>query len=201
MTEINAYYDYSLLSMAAYALDLVGDAGLDKDSFISAGFMESQYNQFISDDWAVVNQSSDALYGSSGFSATLFHNTITGEYVFANRGTAGGLDLYEDAWGIVLRGMAGTQIIDMYRYYKQLTTTAGQAVQYSGTELSILGAIAAVYGAGNVYATATTLQSLLTSDTGLGKLSSTQSFSESGAGFRYFGYWGSKSIELSNRVG
>jgi hypothetical protein len=63
MTTTQQYYDYSSLSFAAYATDL-----LTKDiktQYMDAGFAESQADEFIASGWEVVDQSSDALYGNS----------------------------------------------------------------------------------------------------------------------------------------
>lgn len=112
MTTLQQYYDYSSLSLAAYAEVLVIGGNINENSLIEADFTDKQFDQFIADGWEVVDQSSDAKYGSSGFSATLFHNTQTGEYVFANRGTEPGLDdlVFADGWGIAtLASVARTQ--------------------------------------------------------------------------------------------
>lgn len=139
MSIINNYFGYSQLSFAAYAEGLVLDNGVSTISkYIDQNFTRAQADQFVDSGWEVVHQSDDAKYGGSGFSATLFRNTQSGEYVFANRGTAGAQDLWVDAWGITALGVAGSQVIDMFRYYKQLTTPDGQAVSYSSVELETL---------------------------------------------------------------
>lgn len=86
MDTIQHYLDYSILSFASYGVGLSA-SGDNTAALKVAKMTQSQIDQFLADGWEVVNQSSDALYGSSGFSATLFHNTKTDEYVFANRGT------------------------------------------------------------------------------------------------------------------
>ncbi len=108
MQTIQSFYQYRSLSMAAYgenfgaALDLV-------NSLKEAGFTTVSAQKFIADGWKVISQSEDSLYGAGGFSATLFHNTKTNEFVFANRGTAGAQDLWVDGWGISLLGIAQAQ--------------------------------------------------------------------------------------------
>jgi len=180
MTTIQQYNNYSILSLAAYAEKLIAvNNTLNKQAFIDAGFTESQFNQFITDGWEVVSQSSDTLYGDSGFSATLFKNTKTGEYVFANRGTAGLQDLFTDAWGIATLGAAGSQIIDMYRFYKQLITPAGASVTYSTDEIERLRELGKYYAPGKFWTTEM-MQSYLSNDKGLGKISSNQTFTVTG---------------------
>ena len=94
METIQQFYEYSQLSMAAYAENL--NVPLTSQALVAAGFTNAQADHFIANHWEVISQSSDSLYGDSGFSATMFHNTQTDEYVFANRGTAGAQDLFTD---------------------------------------------------------------------------------------------------------
>lgn len=79
----------------------------------------------------------------SGFSATLFqnkHSAEPGEFVFANRRTEGSFAdiVLADIFGIVLLGKATHQIVDMYRYFRRLETTAGQEVVYTEKEIALL---------------------------------------------------------------
>lgn len=183
MATMQEYFDYSQLSMAAYSTELAkaGTSFLDALQHSSAGFADKQADQLIASGWEVVDQSSDALYGSSGFSATLFHNIQTGEYVFANRGTAGIQDLFTDAWGIALLGEAGTQIIDMYRYYKQLITPAGQSVSYTANEIDRLAQIGHYYAyLDPQYNSPAQITNLVQNDIGLGKISASQTFTTTG---------------------
>ena len=91
---------------------------------------------------------------ASGYSGTLFERldadgtltgTVggpTGEYVFAQRGTEPtaqfGLDLAVDLDDLVPDGLAWTQIVDMYNYWKELTTPAGQTYQKASLVQSAL---------------------------------------------------------------
>jgi hypothetical protein len=168
MSTVGNYYNYSLfLSLAAYGENLAPNASNDT-SLKNAGFTQSQYNRFVADGWEVVSQAG-ALYGDSGFSAALFHNLQTGEYVFANRGTAGAQDLFTDAWCIATLGIAGAQVIDMYRFYKQLITPAGQIVTYTADEIEKLHGIGAFYSP-ICFATVGMVQSYVKNDVRLGKL-------------------------------
>jgi hypothetical protein len=79
----------------------------------------------------------------SGFSATAFQSNADGRIVLAVRGTEPDTDfvadlLDADGLGVVLAGKAKRQLIDAYRYYRQLSTPAGQRVIYSQQELAEL---------------------------------------------------------------
>lgn len=69
----------------------------------------------------------------SGFFATLFQANNNadnaGEYVLAIRGTAGFKDLAADVGDIVGDGIAYEQVVDLYNFYKQLTTEQGKTYQ------------------------------------------------------------------------
>jgi RTX calcium-binding nonapeptide repeat (4 copies) len=183
MTTMQQYFDYSQLSLTAYAIDLRAGAlsATSVNRLTDAGLTATQIEQLIASGWEVVSQSSDAKYGNTGFSATLFHNTQTGEYVFANRGTEPGLDdlVFADGWGIATLGLASSQVIDMYRYYKQLITPQGQAVSYSQDEIQKLYEMGRFY-APLKYGTIGLINDLVTSDTGLGKISANQTFATTG---------------------
>jgi hypothetical protein len=88
VTIIQQYLDYSSLSFASYGIDLMATGDNRLTLLNDAKMVQSQLDQLIASGWEVINQSSDIKYGSSGFSATLFHNTQTNEYVFAHE-TAG----------------------------------------------------------------------------------------------------------------
>ncbi|MDB5814738.1 MAG: hypothetical protein JWN23_1855 [Rhodocyclales bacterium] len=182
MATIQQYSDYSLLALASYA-EALQAATTNTTQLLKAGFAQAELDAFQAEGWQVVNQSSDALYGNSGFSATLFQNVNTGEYVLANRGTAGGRDLFEDGWGIALKGVAGYQILDMYRYYKQLITPANTGVIYSADEIAKLSAIVAQYqpfGPLPTSAYTSIVSAYLAHDIGLGELSATQALTVTG---------------------
>ncbi len=73
----------------------------------------------------------------TGLSATLFFDRAQSKHYLAIRGTDDALDI--PAGGqLVSSGFASDQFLSLYRYYRQLTTPAGQAVQYSTTELRTL---------------------------------------------------------------
>ena len=178
MESIQSYFQYSQILFAAYAVNLDTGAGVIQ-ALTDAGFTTTQAEKFLANGWKIVSQSSDTLYGASGYSGTLFHNTQTGEYVFANRGTAGAQDLWTDAWGITMLGVAGAQIIDMYRYYKQLTAPAGQAVVYTEDEIDLLHGLGAVYNPFQ-FATPGMVRDYVAQDKGLGQLDPGQSFTVAG---------------------
>ncbi|CAG1021438.1 partial RTX-I toxin determinant A from serotypes 1/9, partial [Methylococcales bacterium] len=183
MSTIQQYYDYSQLSLTAYAIDLKVGILTNTSGLVlnKAGLTDQQITALNTDGWQVVGQSSDAMYGSSGFSATLFKNTQTGEYVFANRGTEPEVNdlAYADAWGIVIQGMASSQIIDMYRFYKQLITPQGQHVVYSVDELNALIAIKSYYSNSSITDVSAVFD-LTQNDLGVGGLSVNQAFTTTG---------------------
>ena len=84
---------------------------------------------------------------SNGTSLTVFKSNIVGDgaYTVSVRGTepfAGvGADIFEDVFGIVLAGKAKVQLIEAFRYYKQITTPGGQAVVYTESEVSAMAGV------------------------------------------------------------
>ena len=141
--NITGVYNNSLLSEASYAdfkdID-TKDSAQVKTALINIdgpgkGFSQAQAKDFVT-HWKVVSHQPDT---ASGFSATLFESLDNpGTYSLAIRGTLGIIDIAEDIFGIAAQGIASAQGVDLYRYYKQLTTPAGQAVTYSQAELLAL---------------------------------------------------------------
>jgi Lipase (class 3) len=78
----------------------------------------------------------------NGFSATVFLDKKNGgKHVLALRGTEGNITdqiLFDgaltDVFSIGGNGFANTQAVELYRYYRRLTTVGGQAVGYSDQE-------------------------------------------------------------------
>ena len=135
MNSIGRLSEISLLSEASYAdywgekHKLVFTASEDVNrQLVLSNFSEQQAADFKT-HWRVVDHLPNQ---DSGFSATLFQRIDNdpesglkaGDYVFANRGTEPlTVDLIiVDSLGIVLRGKAGQQIADMYRYFGYLNT-------------------------------------------------------------------------------
>ncbi|MBT2997456.1 MAG: hypothetical protein KME56_12670 [Candidatus Thiodiazotropha sp. (ex Ctena orbiculata)] len=100
------------------------------------GFSLTQAREFTR-RWEVVHHQPDT---ASGFSATLFRNTegsMDQPYVLAIRGTDGYRDLViTDGSDIVVDGLAIDQIVDLWNYWKQLTTPQG--VSFTGSRLVTL---------------------------------------------------------------
>ncbi|MEW8203419.1 MAG: hypothetical protein AB2764_15070 [Candidatus Thiodiazotropha endolucinida] len=136
-----AIFANALLSEASYAdfedvnfnsFDEVRDAlqriGTDEDEpdDPDKGFSLTQAREFTR-QWEVVHHQPDT---NSGFSATLFRNTdgsMDQPYVLAIRGTDGYRDLViTDGSDIVVDGLALDQIVDLWNYWKQLTTPQGE---------------------------------------------------------------------------
>jgi len=127
------------LSEAAYAA-LLDDTGRPLataqelvDALKRAGWSEAQATVFSTQHRVIHQQPNTA----TGFSATMFeklnNGVPTGQYVFAARGTEPtaqfGRDLAVDIGDLVLDGLAWSQIVDMYNYWKRLSTPSGQTYQ------------------------------------------------------------------------
>jgi Ca2+-binding RTX toxin-like protein len=111
----------------------------------------------------------------TGFSASVFFDRSTSRYVLSIRGTEDLQDIFEDVNRIGLQGFAGDQFVSLYRYYRKLTTPAGQAVSYSDAEISLLQSIRAgifVNPANLLFGPARTaiLRKELAADTGISPL-------------------------------
>lgn len=84
---------------------------------------------------------------AAGFSATVFRRIDSDSYTIAIRGTETSLSqllpdlLNADLLGVVLAGRARQQIVQAYRYYRQLTTVG--TVTYSTNELEWLAKVSA----------------------------------------------------------
>jgi hypothetical protein len=94
--------------------------------------------ELLTDKWEVVHHQPNT---DSGFSATLFKSTDPGSpqpYVLAIRGTEPGMQdlVITDGSDIVVDGLAIDQIVDMWNYWKQLTTPQG--VSFTGSRLVTL---------------------------------------------------------------
>ena len=199
---IKQLLNYSWMSQASY-LDFTGlSSGASGDSLksklqgtvLNEGkiFAEEQINTFIgtftpdpTDGFKFVSYTPNDL---TGFSATVFKSNADNSYTIAVRGTEpSGLQIisdliWADGGGVVLEGKAFDQLREAYRYYKQITTAAGAAVQYTTVELEMLGRVqaGALLGAGRGFLASflpseiTTaigqVTALVTGDVGLGVL-------------------------------
>lgn len=110
---------------------------------LGANFTDKEAELFAA-RYELLHQSSNA--DSSGFSASLFRDKSSGRLIVSFRGTEPfGSQIFKDLVMADLRigadGYASPQAIAMCRYIKQLTTPAGQAVQYSAVEIAGLKAI------------------------------------------------------------
>ena len=92
MSDLTKAYDMAALSEASYVLfdklyDFNDDkaliAALQNKNDFNGGFSATQAELFVA-TWQVVAHQGNT---DSGFSATLFKNKRTGEYVYAARGT------------------------------------------------------------------------------------------------------------------
>ncbi|MCU7805079.1 MAG: hypothetical protein KZQ96_17970 [Candidatus Thiodiazotropha sp. (ex Lucinoma borealis)] len=165
----------SILSDAAYA-DFRGaltETRL-KQLLTDSGFTPTQATDFVR-HWRVADHQPDT---ASGFSATVFERLDdsrngTGEFAIAMRGTMGLVDIGEDIFSLSVQGVAREQAVDMYRYYRRLTTQEGASVEYSTSEILMLTALES--GTFSPLTTAAAYLEVLARtsfDTGLGKLDS-----------------------------
>ena len=190
---INQLMDFSWMSQASY-LDFLGLAQGDRQALINKLqeitineqniFSSAQATSFT-DPVNGFSFTSHAPNDSTGFSATVFKANNANEYTIAVRGTEPtGWGLLNDfAWadlaGIVFAGKAIPQLMSAFRYYKQITTAAGQDVQYTSVELGMLGRMQARMTLGDFVGELLpdaiaegigTVSTLLAGDKGLGEL-------------------------------
>lgn len=135
MNTIQSLFQQAQLAEAAYA----NFAGINASSSAQAiqdvltnpnkngKFSQAQATAFAA-QWSVVSQQPNT---SNGFSATVFRNNTSGEYVFAARGTEP-LDVLTD-WPTNLGdvgsdGIAISQGLDMFNYYQRLIGAPNAAV-------------------------------------------------------------------------
>lgn len=178
---------YSWMSQASY-LDLISvipdvanslQDSLQASALNDGKFFSAQQAKIFTDSatgYSFINQLPNTTNGTS---ATVFKSNVDGSYTLAVRGTEPGAqlgtDLLEDAIGVVSAGKAKVQLIEAFRYYKQLTTPAGQAVSYSNTEVH---AIAQVLMSGtaltgsleNLAAAKSAFAAMIADDKGLGQI-------------------------------
>src|SRR5437868_1877121 len=74
----------------------------------------------------------------TGFSASLFRDKATNRPILAIRGTDELVVDQAQDLKLSIVGFANDQLISLYRYYRELTTPGGQAVQYSQDEINLL---------------------------------------------------------------
>jgi len=148
MSDNKQLFDMASLSEAAYADLFQNGATITATSavqarLVAAGWSDIQATEFLT-HYRVISQQPNT---ATGYSATLFERlgdggTPTGQYVFAQRGTEPtaqvGLDLAVDVGDLVADGLAWSQIVDMYNYWKELTTPAGQSYQMASLVESFL---------------------------------------------------------------
>ncbi len=124
--------DYVALAEASYAdFSLIDFADLKAIyTVMNDADQPENFAKYITDNYEVAahwKDRGDLFTGtdenqSSGFSGTLFKSKISGQYVLALRGTAGGKDLFiTDGGDIVNDGLAHHQIVDMYNFWQQIT--------------------------------------------------------------------------------
>ncbi|MES2243538.1 MAG: hypothetical protein V4639_11735 [Pseudomonadota bacterium] len=128
--DVIATLPYANLQMAAEALlDTIPEVGLLKaltnGNNRSSKFTATQADQFIEDGWTVVDHKPDTR---TGFSGTLFKNTLTGESVMSFRSTEFIDDAARDSQAtnsleIKEKGWAFGQIDDMETWFSSLQSS------------------------------------------------------------------------------
>lgn len=132
MMDINSIANKAKLSEASYAnlrdaKNSDGNYDIDKVRIAltaiggeNKGFSEAQATNFVN-NWKVLAHQPDT---DSGFSATLFENTSTGEKTLAIRGTNDGVDWLTNYVDIGVLGSTGLQdqYRDLRKFYQQLRT-------------------------------------------------------------------------------
>lgn len=144
MSETSKLYDMASLAEASYVYfnKLNGDFSTNavKDALqhpqFEGRFTADQAADFVT-QWEVISHQPNT---GSGFSATLFKNKTSGEYVYAVRGTEGlSWDLLSaDVGDIVTDGLALKQVVDMYNDWSRINTPAGQHYQAAYLDLQVL---------------------------------------------------------------
>lgn len=132
-----SYADFTVASVNGTINPDTMSKALDNSSLFSL----SQANEFAA-HWQVASHQPDT---SNGFSATLFQRIdddpisgyISGQYVYAIRGTMGSDDLFvADGGDIVMDGLAIDQIIDLYNDWQRINT--GKDKTYQAAKLVTL---------------------------------------------------------------
>ncbi|THJ10896.1 MAG: DUF2974 domain-containing protein, partial [Nitrospira sp. CG24C] len=128
-SEFNTYFQYSQLSMAAYAQlpdDFIGP--IPQNQLIDTGFPSTLANQFSS-SYTVLDHHPD---DGSGFSATLLqaldgNQQPTGPKILAIRGTNGPADLLVDLVNVALAGSTtlNPQYIALRDYIREISDLPG----------------------------------------------------------------------------
>jgi Ca2+-binding RTX toxin-like protein len=128
------------LAQGSYALFTTPEAAVAAIAQVGSGdFSESEARRLF--DEVGIDLRHHQSNELTGFSATVFFDRTSNKFVLGIRGTEGPADIAEDVRRIGIQGYAGDQLVSLYRYYRKLTTAAGQAVSYSDSEISMLQSI------------------------------------------------------------
>lgn len=138
VTNVSQLAQFAELAMASYAnLENTNY----QSSLMDVGMAKLQASAFL-EKYEIVSQIDDR---GTGFSATVFKDKNSKKITFAVRGTQPGdfaNDLLIADFGqIGPDGYARSQAASMYRYWRKLTTAAGESVAYSEAEIQKLYAI------------------------------------------------------------
>lgn len=139
MTTIANLFEQSQLSLASYAVGLLPGmvgGGLDSPyikALTDAGMSAKQAQEFAT-TYAVVAQSPESGIFDTGFSATIFRNTVSGAVSIAIRGSEPAVGAIYNDWlsadlgQIVEQGIAIDQGVAMYNWLQRIFAAPGQSV-------------------------------------------------------------------------
>jgi len=139
--NVEALSQLASTSLASYAMMNADQLAQSLASASTgANFTALQASAFA-ERFSLLSQQPNVDY--NGFSAAVFQDKLSGEKVLAIRGTEfeSGFGqivtdfVVADLLGIGAAGFANLQGIELYRYWKRLTTAGGQAVQYSDDDI------------------------------------------------------------------
>jgi len=164
------FWQAALLADAAYSRGLTGGISPQTISVELRRYFPESLGSFLAEQnsFAVLDQYSAGIL--NGFSATVF--SLGGTNYFALRGSNDLADiLFADILGIAGQGIAREQAVEMYRYWRRLTTPENQPVAYTQAELKYMaGVLLPTLNPVTVLLAASSLISAAVQDRGLGVL-------------------------------
>lgn len=134
--NIELFIKYFSAAQASYG-DVLGGSFSDLIGDQNSGFTEVQKIE-LGSKFSVVPKS--GVDNESGFQAILLQPSGGGNKILAIRGSEEILNdfVYADVFDIGTVGFANNQAVDLYRYWRRLTTPAGVDVSYSDSQIYAL---------------------------------------------------------------
>ena len=112
----------SLIADAVY-VDFPNDPTQFKDTLLLHKDWENENKrtEVITENFQLLDFQPDTSSGFSGGMFKYLKGTHVGENIYASRGTAGGIDIFEaDIYGIAAMGVPQFQVRDLYNYIQRL---------------------------------------------------------------------------------